>query len=94
MAQNKQDAVRNAKGDLAVRLKVSEAEVTEVSTEDTDFPDASLGAGKSSEMSMQMISAGWRIVLGVKGKNYEYRADRYQLRLYNFNGKNHLIKEF
>lgn len=94
MAQNKQDAVRNAKADLAKRLKVSESEISEVLTEDTDFPDASLGAGATGEVAMQMISSGWRIKLGANGKNYEYRADRYQLRLYKFNGKNYLIKEF
>ena len=37
-------------------------------------------------MSAQMISSGWQIKLGANGKTYEYRADKYQLRLHNFKG--------
>ncbi len=94
MAQNKQDAVRNAKQDLAKRLNLPADEIQENSVEDTDFPDSSLGAAGGGEMAGQMISSGWRISLSAKGKNYEYRADRYQLRLANFNGKNYLVQEF
>jgi hypothetical protein len=42
-------------------------------------------------MSGMMITSGWRIKLQAAGKSYEYRADRNQIRLYNFNGANHKI---
>ena len=52
----------------------------------------SLGAPADDEMSAQMISTGWQINLTADGKNYEYRADKYQLRLHNFKGRNYVIK--
>jgi hypothetical protein len=89
---SKQSAVERAKADLAKRLKVSESEIKTASVSETDFPDMSLGAPEKDEMSAQMISSGWRIDLNAKGKNYEYRADKYQLRLCGFGGANHVIK--
>ena len=88
----KDSAVEAAKKDLSGRLGVSAGEIKEVSVEDVDFPDMSLGAAVEGEMSAQMISSGWRINLSAAGKNYEYRADKYQLRLYGFDGTNHIIK--
>jgi hypothetical protein len=43
-------------------------------------------------MSAQMISSGWRIDLTAHHKTYEYRADKYQLRLYNFRGRNYVVE--
>jgi hypothetical protein len=51
----------------------------------------SLGAAAGDEMSAQMISSGWQIELSAGGKTYDYRADKYQLRLKGFNGTNHII---
>ena len=91
MSFTKDSATERAKQDLASRLKVSAGEVEEVSVEPADFPDMSLGAATDGEMSAQMISSGWRIKLGACGKKYEYRADKYQLRLVDFEGRNQLI---
>ena len=91
MGFTQESAVERAKQDLAGRLKISEGEVREGSVEKVDFPDMSLGAPASGEMSAQMISTGWRINLKADGKDYEYRADKYQLRLMNFDGANHVI---
>ena len=91
MGFTKQSAVERAKSDLAKRLKVNEKYIEEKSVADKDFPDMSLGAPANDEMSAQMISTGWQISLSANGKNYEYRADKYQLRLKDFNGSNHLI---
>jgi len=44
-------------------------------------------------MSGQMISSGWQIVLDAGGNDYEYRADKYQLRLRDFKGKNYVIEK-
>lgn len=92
MTFNKDSAVEKAKSDLAKRLGVKESEIKDVSVSETDFPDMSLGAPAPDEMSAQMISTGWKIKLSASGKNYEYRADKYQLRLCGFKGTNHVIK--
>lgn len=92
MGFNKNEATEAAKQDLAGRLGVDEASVNEISVTDKDFPDMSLAAPVDGEMSAQMISTGWEIKLGVDDKTYEYRADKYQLRLVDFEGANHLVK--
>lgn len=91
MSFSKESAVDRAKRDLAERLGVSESEIT-ASASDADFPDMSLGAPEDGEMSAQMISSGWRIDLSANGTSYEYRADKYQLRLRDFNGTNYIIE--
>ena len=92
MSFTKESAVQGAKNDLAKRLKISEDDISQKSISDKDFPDMSLGAAVNGEMSAQMISSGWQIELGAGGKTYEYRADKYQLRLHNFNGANYVIE--
>ena len=91
MPISKDGAVENARKDLANRLKIDPADVKQRSVEDSDFPDTSLGAGEDDEMSGQMITSGWRIQLEAGGKTYEYRADKNQVRLYKFKGKNYRI---
>ncbi len=92
MSFNKESAVERAKTDLAERLGVSESDVSESSVTEKDFPDMSLGAPVEDEMAAQMISSGWQINLESGGENYEYRADKYQLRLCGFSGTNYLIE--
>lgn len=92
MKFNKESAIQAAKSDLAGRLGISEDDITETSVNDTDFPDMSLGAPEADEMSAQMISHGWTMNFSADGKIYEYRADKYQLRLRGFNGTNHVVK--
>lgn len=92
MKFNRETAVERAKEDLAKRLKIKESDVKTGSIQDRDFPDMSLGAPASDEVSAQMISTGWSINLTANGKNYEYRADKYQLRLLDFDGANYVIK--
>ncbi len=89
---NQESAVERAKADLAERLNVSENDITETSVSEKDFPDMSLGAPVTDEMSAQMISSGWQINLESGGETYEYRADKYQLRLCNFSGTNYIIE--
>ncbi len=91
MAQGKEEAVERARRDLASRLGVPDGEVREESVEETDFPNTALGAPVGGEMSGMMITSGWRIRLGAGGRSYEYRADRNQVRLYNFKGKNYRV---
>ncbi len=91
MALTQESAVERAKKDLAKRLNLSEKDVKESSVSKVDFPDMSLGAPSNGEMSAQMISTGWKISLKANGKTYEYRADKYQLRLKDFEGANHVV---
>ena len=90
MSLSKEDAVEKARKDLAQRLNVDAGAIKE-SVEDADFPDMALGAAEDDEMSGQMITSGWRIRLDADGKNYEYRADKNQVRLYKYKGKNYRI---
>jgi hypothetical protein len=91
MALSKEESVSRARADLAKRLGVSESEIKEESVEHADFPDLALGAPVEDEMSGQMIASGWRIRLSAAGSKYEYRADKNQLRLYNYKGSNYKI---
>ncbi|HYO92835.1 MAG TPA: hypothetical protein VEQ40_14430 [Pyrinomonadaceae bacterium] len=91
MAVTKDDALKRARVDLAKRLGISENEIEEGSVEETDFPDLALGAPVEDEMSGQMMTKGWRIRLRAKGDEHEYRANKDQVRLYNYKGDNYLI---
>lgn len=91
MNLTKDTATEKAKGDLARRISTDTGSITVVSVEDKDFPDMSLDAPVEDEMSAQMISSGWQINLNAEGNIYEYRADKYQLRLVDWRGTNHLI---
>jgi len=92
MSFNQESAVLRAKEDLAGRLKIKDADVHDGSVTEKDFPDSSLGAPVGDEMAAQMISSGWQIILKADGKSFEYRADKYQLRLVNFDGTNYIIE--
>jgi hypothetical protein len=92
MGFTKEDVTAAAKQDLADRLGVDKGSVEELSVTGRDFPDMSLGAPADDEMSAQMIATGWEIKLGAEGKTYEYRGDKYQLRLVDFDGRNYVIK--
>ena len=92
MAFNRESAVQRAKQDLAERLGCSVDNIRESSVTDREFPDMSLGSPAEGEMSAQMISSGWQIDLEANNSPYQYRADKYQLRLHNFNGRNIVIE--
>ena len=92
MGFNKESAAELANTDLAQRLKIDAGGVDVVDIDDKDFPDMSLGAAIDGEMSAQMIASGWQIKLSADGEKYEYRADKYQLRLVGFKGENYVIQ--
>jgi len=91
MKFTRESAVETAKNDLAKRLNIETREITEHGVTDTEFRDMSLGAAAEGEMAAQMLVSGWRIELATNGKTYEYRGDKYQLRLHNFDGENYVI---
>lgn len=83
--------VQSARTDLANRLAIDDSEIKGVGVSDQEFPDMSLGAPLEGELSAQMIASGWQVLLEADGDTYEYRADKYQIRLHNFEGKNYVI---
>ena len=87
----KEEAIEKARKDLALRLNTDASKISESAVEDADFPDMALGAAEEDEMSGSMMTRGWRIRLSAGGRDYEYRADQKQLRLYNYKGKNYRI---
>ena len=91
MEFNQKEIVDRVRRDLVARIGLSEDEIAEESVEQVDFPDAALGAPIEDEMSAQVITPGWRIRLNAQNRSYEYRATGKQLRLVNFNGRNHRI---
>lgn len=91
MAISKEDAIKQARSDLASRLGINERDITNESVEETEFPDTALGASTKGEMSGQMLTNGWRIKLKANGKSFEYRANKHQVRLYDYKGSNYRI---
>lgn len=83
--------VTSARADLANRLEINDSEIKGVGVSDREFPDMSLGSPLEGELSAQMIANGWQILLEAEGETYEYRADKYQIRLHNFEGRNYVI---
>ncbi len=92
MSYTKESSTKRAIANLAERLNIDEADIAEKGVTDKDFPDMALGAPVDGEMAAQMISSGWEIKLSAGEKNYEYRADKYQLRLAGFEGKNYIVE--
>ncbi len=91
MSSSQQDLTERARRDLAQRLGLNESDIGVSSVEQTEFPDAALGAPVEDEMSAQVITPGWRMRLIANGQAYEYRATERQLRLVNFEGENYRI---
>ena len=91
MGFTKENAAERARIDLAKRLNIDDDNIEVKSISDKEFPDMSLGAAAGGEFAAQMIAYGWIIKLTAAGKTYEYRADKYQIRLHNFNGENFVI---
>jgi hypothetical protein len=90
MAITKEEAIRQARTDLASRIGVKDDEIQQ-SVEEAEFPDMALGAAAKGEMSGQMLTSGWRINLKAKGQSFEYRANKNQVRLFNYKGSNYRI---
>ena len=92
MGFTKDEATAQAKRDLAKRLNVDEHAISASAVVAKDLPDRSLGASVGGERGAQWVSSGWQINLEADGKPYEYRADKYQLRLVDFKGRNHVVE--
>jgi hypothetical protein len=71
--------VAQAIANLAARLGVDREEITVVSVEYVEWPDTSLGCPEPGQMYLQVITPGYRIILEVRGRTYEYHSDRRQV---------------
>ena len=91
MGFTSETAVQTARADLATRLDIEDTDIKGVGVSDREFPNAALGSAIEGELAAQMIASGWQILLEAEGETYEYRADKYQLRLHDFEGKNYLL---
>ncbi len=91
MSFTKESAVARSVADLSKRLDIPESDVQTLSVSTEDFPDMSLGLPADGEFAAQMIATGWLIRLEANGDIYEYRADKYQIRLKGFDGNNQII---
>jgi hypothetical protein len=91
MSLSKNEAVEKARKDLTTRLNVSDSDIDNQMVEDAEFGDMALGAATDGEMSGQMMTKGWRIRLQARGQTLEYRADKNQVRLFNYKGRNFLV---
>lgn len=64
-----------ARADLAQRLNVDPSGIVVVSSEPVDWPDACLGIQSPDVMCAQVITPGYKIILEVDGKQYEYHTN-------------------
>ena len=88
---SKDETVRIARDHFSQRVGANDSDISLLSIEDMTFPDSNFGASKSDEMSMQVLTDGWRILLAHNEKQAEYRANRSKVRLYQFEGSNYRI---
>jgi hypothetical protein len=70
--------VRLAVTDLAERLGVPEEDIAVVVIEAVEWPDASLGCALPGMAYTQVVTPGYRVVLQVEDRLYDYRTDSEQ----------------
>lgn len=68
-------AVAEAIGDLARRLDVGVEEIEVLEVTRVTWPDACLEAPRPGEACAQVLTDGFKIVLSVEGRAYEYHSD-------------------
>jgi hypothetical protein len=68
-------AAQRARQQAAADLGFELGQVTIVSVEPTEWPDACLGQPEPTELCAQMITPGWRVTLDVNGTQVVYRTD-------------------
>ena len=68
-------AVATAKAGLIVRLGVAEEAIVVKAVEAVQWPDGSLGCPRPDMTYTQATTPGFRVVLEVQGRAYEYHTD-------------------
>ncbi len=67
------EAAHYAVRDLAAKLGIPSSSITVAEKGEATWPDPSLGMPEPGMMYAQMLTEGFRVVLLVDGKMYEYR---------------------
>jgi hypothetical protein len=91
MAINQAEAAKIATNDLSQRLDVPATAIELVSNQAAEYTNAALNAPLQNEVSLEVMANGWQITLATGGQQYQYRADRKQVRLFNFRGSNYRV---
>lgn len=68
--------VEASRQDLARRLGVAIGDVSVVRVEAVEWSDSSLGCPEPGKMYAQVVTPGYKIVLKVRDRIYEYHTDR------------------
>ena len=71
-----QGLIGAAKSDLAKRLSVSTVEIDVIEAGPVTWPNSSLGCPQEGMAYAEVLTPGYRIVLEVTGRQYEYHAGR------------------
>jgi hypothetical protein len=74
--QNAPAAALYARADLAGRLAIDPDTIKLVSVEAVDWPDGCLGVQTPGMMCTMVITPGYRVILEVDGKQYEYHTNQ------------------
>lgn len=70
------EAAIKARDFLAAQLGISTDEITVVRAEAVEWSDSCLGLGQADEICAQMITPGYKVILEVKGSQYELHTDQ------------------
>lgn len=62
--------------DLVKQTGVAADQITVVSVDPTEWPDASLGCPQEGMMYAQVITPGFLVILEAQGQQYEYHTDQ------------------
>ena len=75
------ELIKAARADLSKRLGIAAEQVAFASIEAQEFADTSLGCPEQGKLYAQVIVSGYRILLQMGGKQYDYRSDGRHVRL-------------
>jgi len=62
--------------DLALHLEINPNQVEVISVLREEWPDSCLGLAAADEMCLQVITPGYRVLLGTSGQRFEYHTDQ------------------
>jgi hypothetical protein len=69
------NVVRLAIADLAGKLQLRPEEITVQQVDETEWSDSSLGCPEPGRAYLQVITPGYRVVLGARGQQHVYHTD-------------------
>lgn len=72
--RTQEEALQQARADLAKRLKLTPEEVSVVSVQAVEWSNAAIGCPEPSIAYAEVITPGYKIVLKAQGKTYTYHA--------------------